>query len=176
MRWVRTAITGFCLSSLIGVLGCGGRSGILGETDCLDEGTCECRYSEDCPAGQQCVNGFCRLPQDGGALLEFGEPCQLDIECASGFCIPTAAGDGKVCTRMCTGTCPAEWSCKVRVGSPTVSLCTQQVDRLCAACSVDGHCNPAFGDYCLALGGMESCGRDCNYESCPEGYSCTTVS
>ena len=175
MRWLRTAITCFSLSSLVLAAGCGGRSGILGETDCLDEGTCECRGPEDCPPDQRCVNGFCRLPQDGGNLLEFGEPCSLDIECASGFCIAAAKGDGKVCTRLCTGTCPPDWSCKVRVGSPEVSLCTQHVDRLCGDCSVDGHCNPAFGDYCLDLGGVESCGRDCNYDPCPAGYSCLSV-
>ena len=177
MRWSRTVLVAFSFLpvTLLAAAGCGGRTGILGEEDCFEQGTCECRGPEDCSPGQRCVNGFCRLPQDGGALLGFGELCTQDIECLSGFCIPTAAGDAKVCTRLCTGTCPTNWDCKVRVGDPDVSLCAQQVDRLCGDCSVDGHCNPAFGDYCLDLGGLESCGRDCNYEDCPDGYVCKSV-
>ena len=157
--------------------GCGARSNIIGDTDCLEDGTCECRDSTDCPVPNQCVNGFCRTPRDGGSFLQFGEPCDADVECASGFCIPTANGIGKVCTRFCTGTCPENWTCKVRVGSPDVSLCAQNaVDRTCSDCSVHGHCNPAFGDYCISLGGIESCGLDCNYQACPTGYVCTSIS
>lgn len=178
MRWPRTNLVSLTIlsASLVLAVGCGSRTGILGEKDCLEEGTCECRGPEDCPAGQKCVNGFCRQPQDGGALLGFGEICLFDDQCLSGYCIPAATGDVKVCTQTCTGECPQDWECKVRVGEPDVSLCAQAIDRLCADCSVDGHCNPAFGDYCLDLGGLESCGRDCNYLDCPEGYVCETVS
>ena len=155
--------------------GCGSRSDILAAEDCLAQGTCECRGPQDCAAGQHCVNGKCGVPTDGGALLAFGMSCSADDQCASGFCIPNAKGDGSVCTRMCTGHCPDTWECKVRVGDQDVSLCAQKVDKLCADCSVDGHCNPAFGDYCVELQGVQSCGRDCNYAGCPSGYSCQTL-
>ena len=177
MPWPRIALVPLFLlcASFLGLASCGSRSDILGESDCLADGLCECRNTADCPAGYQCVNGECRLPTDGGALLGFGEICQLDDQCASRFCIPAATGDVSVCTRLCTGTCPDGWACKVRVGDKDVSLCTQEVDRLCSDCSVDGHCNPAFGDYCIELGGLQSCSRDCNYEDCPTGYTCEEV-
>ena len=163
-------------SALVAALtGCGGRSDILGDQDCLALGTCECRSAADCPAGVHCVNGKCQLPSDGGTLLGFGQVCTSDLQCQSGFCIPSATGDQSVCTQLCTGTCPDGWDCKVRLGDPNVSLCAQHVDHLCNDCSVDGHCNPAFGDYCLDQGGLQSCGRDCTYAACPDGYTCSSV-
>ncbi len=177
MRWPQQALATYSIfpAALLVLASCGARSSILEDKDCLEEGTCACRNSEDCPAGQKCVNGFCRLPQDGGALLGFGAPCDFDMECLSGYCIPEGKGDSKVCTQQCTGPCPADWLCKVRVGETNIGLCTRPVDPLCSDCSVDGHCNPAFGDYCLQLGGLQSCGRDCNFADCPEGYSCENV-
>lgn len=157
-------------------VGCGSRSGWNQQSDCLTDGTCECRTREDCPAGQDCFNGRCRAALDPDTpLLGFGEPCELDDQCASGYCIPARDAKKWVCTQTCTGTCPQDWDCKVRPGQPPVSLCVQSSDWLCADCSVDQHCNAAFGDACLSLGGLESCGRDCHYAACPEGYECQSL-
>jgi hypothetical protein len=106
--------------------------------------------------------------------LGFGERCTADVECESARCIPASAGTYKICTRACQGDCPPGWDCKERVGDGEL-LCVQHLERLCAECSVDGHCHPAFGDYCLTLGGIQGCGRDCNYEACPLGYLCQSV-
>lgn len=177
MAWHRRSLLGLIVPSIfLASVGCGARTDILGEADCKTLGTCECMDNSDCTSDKQCINGFCRAPVDPDDLLGFGEVCQNDDECASGFCIPDATGEGKVCTRLCTGSCPPMWDCKVRVGEVDVSLCTQTVNRLCADCSVDGHCNPAFGDYCLTLeDGLQSCGLDCNYDPCPTGYTCETM-
>jgi hypothetical protein len=156
-----------------GLAACGGRSDVLGDQDCLALGTCECRTAADCPGGVHCINGRCQVPGDAGTLLGFGEVCTDDAQCESGYCINAASGAQRVCTQLCAGSCPAGWDCKVRVGDPDVSLCTQHVDRLCGDCSVDQHCNPAFGDYCLDLGGLRSCGLDCTYAACPTGYECS---
>lgn len=154
---------------------CGGRAPKPQSFDCLETGACECRNTADCPQGLQCVNGRClATPDSSVVLLGFGERCTQDSECESDRCIASSSGTYRICTRTCVGDCPPGWDCKRRI-QDSETLCVQHLERLCAECSVDGHCHPAFGDYCLTLGGIQGCGRDCNYGGCPESYICESV-
>ncbi len=159
------------------LVACGGRAPKPSNWDCLQTHTCECRGPEDCPEGVPCINGRCIAPPDAAVTgLGFGERCTADADCQSGQCIRSSSGTYRVCTRPCdaTETCPPGWDCKVRPENGE-ALCVQHLERLCAECSVDDHCHPAFGDYCLTLNGIQGCGRDCNYQDCPTGYVCQTV-
>ena len=157
---------------------CGSRTPFGDYRDCLNSGLCECQTTADCPTPTECINGRCGMQPDSGVtLLGFGERCTEDAECEFDRCIPNGHGTFNVCSRTCEGDCPPGWDCKVRPEgeAPTESLCVQHLNRLCAECSVDDHCHPAFGDYCLTLDGIQGCGMDCTWETCPDGYSCQNV-
>ena len=157
---------------------CGSRTPFGDYRDCLNSGLCECQTTADCPVPLECINSRCGMQPDSGVTLKgFGERCSEDAECESDRCIPNGHGTFNVCSRTCEGDCPPGWDCKVRPEgeAPSESLCVQHLNRLCAECSVDDHCHPAFGDYCLTLDGIQGCGMDCTWETCPDGYSCQTV-
>jgi hypothetical protein len=169
---LRTLLFGLALSAAA----CGSRGPVGSNQDCLATGACECRGPEDCPAGDHCIDGRCgRFPDAAIALLGFGERCHEDADCASGRCISSVSGLFKICTRPCAGDCPPGWDCKASPDSDVNFYCVEHLDRLCADCSVDDHCHPAFGDYCLTLGGVQGCGRDCSFDPCPAGYGCRAV-
>ncbi|MDF1562541.1 MAG: MopE-related protein [Deltaproteobacteria bacterium] len=172
--------SGLLLLLALGLGAAGCRLGYLEDppVDCRNTEACECTEDRECPQPLSCVNGFCsRYPP--GAVLEFGEFCFEDLECVSGYCIDHSSGQRRICSRECDPAhpCPEGWDCKRRPGDPEVDLCVEHLDRLCAECSVDDHCNPAFGDLCLELEGVRGCALDCTLGgACPEGFLCTEVS
>jgi hypothetical protein len=144
---------------------------------------CPCVFVSDCASGFDCVDRVCTLHQvpeagpDVQSLKKFGELCANNEECESGYCLPDL--QGSFCTKSCTSNCPTGWACRLlpdpRGGDP-LGLCAVDRERLCQPCLDHASCNPSGGDKCLGLGGDKACGRDCTFESCPQGYKCDTLS
>jgi hypothetical protein len=162
---------------LIGVL----MLAACGRTAPLFEGGGPCIFTSDCPAGRVCLDGVCVAlgGADGGEdapppLKGFGEPCAAGPECQSGYCLPGPSGS--FCTLRCASACPVGYDCKL-VPDPnqtgvSLGLCAVAEALLCQPCGGDTDCGASGGDKCLPLPGGSSCGRDCTYVACPDGYVC----
>src|SRR5512147_471468 len=87
---------------------CGGRNDGNQLSDCLEQGTCECRRQSDCTAGEHCRDGRCVVIQVDAAvpLLGFGQACAEDAQCESGHCLPPGPGNGGLCTVECAADEP----------------------------------------------------------------------
>lgn len=175
----RLALTAGLLASAALVSGCGRSEGTLP----CDYVGCPCVFADDCADGYDCIDRVCTLRAEPDAgpdaqdLKGFGELCEANEECISGYCIPDL--QGSFCTRPCSPECPAGWACRLvpdpQGGDEPVGLCTIDRQRLCQSCLDDSSCNPSGGDRCLSVEGQMACGRDCTFEDCPLGYSCSTV-
>ncbi|HVX97140.1 MAG TPA: hypothetical protein VHK47_19645 [Polyangia bacterium] len=103
------------------------------------KGTCydACTQSNQCAAGQQCVNGSCGKKMKNAA-------CKTGAECASGFC-----ADGVCCNVACTGGCvscalPGRGGTCWPVDMNTVDPRGVCVDKGAASCGATGKCD-GFG-------------------------------
>ena len=160
--------------------GCGRSEGDL---PCTYVG-CPCVFENDCDEGYDCIDRVCTLRQepdagpDAADLKGFGELCLDNAECISGYCLPDL--QGSFCTRPCSPACPTGWACRLvpdpQGGPEALGLCAVDRERLCQPCLDDASCNPSGGDRCLSIEGQQACGRDCTFEGCPTGYTCSTVS
>lgn len=175
------------------------------DSDCKEEGTCECVRGSDCPGAQVCVNGECKTlvvdtpdegedpgeappdegPDPGGTPVDveleieeggFLWPCEEDSQCNSEKCWPLPGQD--VCTVTCLESCPAPgWDCRgITEGSGVIFYCIPEIDRLCEACVGDDTC-PGASNLCVETGGVDSCLTACvgDDNACPEGYACQDV-
>ncbi len=88
----------------------------------------------------------------GGCALAggFNCPCASNGDCDSGYCVD---GDqGKVCTKTCTDTCPADWLCKQTDGGMDAAwICVPAYPTLCMPCTQHAECqsNGTTGNYCV---------------------------
>ncbi|MEO1273738.1 MAG: putative metal-binding motif-containing protein, partial [Myxococcota bacterium] len=95
-------------------------------------------------------------------------------------CIEAAGSTGRrVCTDFCSpegDTCPEDFTCAAvsNSGADLVFLCFPQTEILCLACESDSDCG-GLSDMCLELLDGSFCGRSCELQACPEGYTCTEV-
>jgi hypothetical protein len=112
----------------------------------------------------------------------FGCPCSADDDCLEGYCVWD--GDARVCTRSCTDTCPAGWTCAAFQLPDPVFVCVSLSPTLCRPCADAADCAGAWGAAapCLDFGPQEGsfCGGACEgtTELCPVGTTCgdaTTV-
>ncbi|MBI5480514.1 MAG: hypothetical protein HY906_16775, partial [Deltaproteobacteria bacterium] len=187
-RWQGVGTAALALAAVLVAgagAGCGGRNDTNTLTDCLEQGTCECRGQADCPEGMHCLDGKCfRFQEDAAVpLLGFGMACAEDAQCESGHCLPPGPGNGGLCTVTCAADvpCPLSWDCKAAgpgaagdAGVGALWLCVPPIDRLCQYCKDDSDCN-AIGDLCLMVGNAQACGRDCSLTACPDRYECVDV-
>ncbi|MCB9519837.1 MAG: hypothetical protein H6699_03050, partial [Myxococcales bacterium] len=116
---------------------------------------------------------------DGDAACDtIGCPCADDEDCASGFCVDGGAGVGRICSELCSGSCPLpDYDCVVLInsGGDAVQLCVPSAASYCEPCVTDRNCG-RLGDLCLALDDGQHCAPDCsNISSCPPGGSCVAV-
>jgi hypothetical protein len=121
-----------------------------------------CTVAAQCPTGQACSNGLCRLP--------LGAACDSASECATGFC-----AQGVCCSTACTATC---MSCAL-VG--TAGTCTpvpagndplnQCVNQSPATCGTDGACNGA-GACRLYASGTTCAGMTCTGSTFTPARTC----
>ncbi len=86
-----------------------------------------------------------------GCLLAGGFqcPCTTNSDCDSGYCID---GDqGKICTKTCQDTCPADYLCKQTNGTDAAWICVPAYPTLCMPCSQHTECqsNGTTGNYCV---------------------------
>lgn len=68
-----------------------------------------CSADGQCFAGEQCVEGRCRVaPPDGGGT---GAACRAPLDCLTGACLHTPSGN--FCTQLCADdcTCPEGFAC-----------------------------------------------------------------
>ncbi len=86
----------------------------VNDYDCLLDGGCVCVKKEQCQAGFDCVDGFCKQLPDAGNPDDVGKPCVDDSTCGSKLCLPRGPGNGGVCSVECNadgGTfCPLGWT------------------------------------------------------------------
>ncbi|MCA2981255.1 MAG: hypothetical protein INH37_23520, partial [Myxococcaceae bacterium] len=131
----------------------------------------------DCPAGRDCIGGFCRALPDAGLPGSLGWPCAIDADCRFGPCLARGPGNGRVCSAACGLDggfgCERGWECKQSL-TPAGFICVPPYKALCNPCAKDEDCNAA-GDRCLDLGGERVCGQDCSTAPCRPGYSCRAV-
>ena len=106
----------------------------------------------------------------------FGERCDQNLECESTYCLDNAQGD--FCTKLCDEGCPDGWVCQ-EVDNPhgegRVSLCAMAKQQICMPCTSNAVCGVGNANWCMAMENGSYCAMDCNYQSCPDGYACETV-
>jgi len=147
------------------------------EPDCLLDGKCECKTQEQCQAGFDCVDGFCRQRPDLNPG-DLGWPCAQDSECNFRVCLPKGPGNGGVCSQSCNTAdaglfCPRGYECRQALDRPGF-VCTPPLRSLCLSCASDLDCNAA-GDRCVGLSSGSHCLEDCALRACPEGYECRAL-
>ncbi len=123
---------------------------------------------------------------DGGGGVDSGPPCEgcllapcsQNEDCDSGWCTEGPNGQN-VCTKQCTESCPAGFSCKPMSGggADTVYLCVYDHIPYCRPCDTDADCaNPLYtgaDNHCVSRGpGLGSfCVTACPAGTCPEAGS-----
>ena len=113
---------------------------------------------------------------------ELGAPCEDNDDCFSGYCITGPEGD--ICTKTCESDCPNGWACKsVSTGGDVTYICVPDFLNLCRPCHTTADCTSTglgpidSDDVCLDFGTEgKFCGGDCAQKTCPDAYSCETVS
>ena len=107
---------------------------------------------------------------------QFGERCEQNLECESTFCLNNVQGD--FCTKLCDEGCPDGWVCQ-EVDNPhgegRVSLCAMSKQQICMPCTSNAACGVGNANWCMTLESGSFCAMDCTYQSCPDGYSCESV-
>ena len=109
----------------------------------------------------------------GPTLLPLGQTCTADKDCDSKVCL-TVTGSPKVCSKACTGDCPAGMRCglDIATGSTTVPQCLPLPNDLCKPCEADSDC---AGKACVPLAETKEslCGVACGTGgTCPTGFVC----
>ena len=110
-----------------------------------------------------------------------GWPCQGNDDCLSSYCVQ--GPEGRWCSRTCTESCPAGWSClPIGGGIDVAFICVYGHTPYCAACDAHADCvdpmNPTAGHRCLELAPGEGtfCATVCNGDyDCPSGATCETI-
>jgi len=106
-----------------------------------------------------------------------GDPCDVGDECRSGWCIDNTEDGTKICTDFCAAnTCPDGYVCApvANSGSDRVFLCFPETQFLCDPCAEDAECG-GRSDRCVSYASGTFCGRNCEQESCPDGYDCVDI-
>ena len=117
-------------------------------------------------------------PEDTGPpKLPLGATCTADAECTDNNCLKVDASKS-VCTRTCSGVCPAGFRCQLapQTGSTSIHYCMPLPGDLCRTCKSDGEC---LGGLCLTMEGTgeKLCGLFCDAAAggaavCPVGFDC----
>ncbi|MBM4342920.1 MAG: putative metal-binding motif-containing protein [Deltaproteobacteria bacterium] len=110
---------------------------------------------------------------DAATLLPLGHTCTADAQCESKECV-TVTGSPNVCSKPCTGDCPAGMRCGLDIAtkSITVPYCLPLPDDLCKPCEVDDDCKAKT---CVPLTETKEslCGVACAAGGvCPIGFVC----
>ena len=164
------------------------------ETDVDCGGTCA-----KCAAGQGCqVPGDCSTGQCDGATCQalkgLGEACEETDECEAAYQCLTA-GDQKVCSQLCTDSCPGDFACFRRVcvsssycddpdgdGFGVGPGCTGTVCDQCdsrATCVDQGNfnfacvCNEGYTGDGISCQDFDECAS--GVDDCAERASCTNT-
>ncbi len=109
----------------------------------------------------------------GPALLAAGHTCTADDQCETAICL-TVTGSPKICSKACTGECPAGLRCglDLATGSTSVPYCLPLPSDLCKPCELDTDCS---GGACVPLSASKEslCGVTCGPGgTCPTGFVC----
>jgi len=110
-----------------------------------------------------------------------GWPCQGNEDCLSGYCVQ--GPDGRWCSKTCSESCPAGWSCLPIGGGVDVAfICVYGHTPYCAPCDANSDCvdpmDPTAGHRCVELAPGEGsfCATVCKGDhDCPGGASCEAV-
>ncbi|MSQ83335.1 MAG: hypothetical protein EXR77_10690 [Myxococcales bacterium] len=105
--------------------------------------------------------------------LPLGQTCTSDAHCESKECV-TVTGSPNVCSKPCTGDCPAGMRCGLDIAtkSITVPYCLPLPDDLCKPCVNDNDCKAKT---CVPLTDTKEslCGVACGSGgTCPVGFVC----
>jgi hypothetical protein len=108
--------------------------------------------------------------------LPLAAKCTEAEMCQSGLCLPVAEGV-KVCTELCTGSCPPGMRCGIapQTGSTTAHYCLPLPAALCKPCKDDADCaggacveHPTTGESLCTV----ACGASAASPDCPAGFVC----
>ncbi|MSQ82643.1 MAG: DUF4215 domain-containing protein [Myxococcales bacterium] len=123
-------------------------------------------------AGTGTAAWVCKTPGTAGCA------CENNGECDSGQCVDTP-NYGKLCSAICTDSCPSGWQCVAQGTTDIVYLCLPQWPVLCNPCDADTDCSSAgVGKaLCVDRGTLgHFCGAACEKDAdCPANYTCDTV-
>ena len=161
-----------------------------------------CASDDECPLGERCDDSTCVAgegdagtqdtgaaadvsgqdtadPMDTGEQPGVGAPCDDAEDCPSGYCIEAAGSARRICTDFCDpsdDTCPDGFTCAAvgNSGADVTFLCFPETELLCQPCEADSDCG-GLSDLCLDLEDGSFCGRDCQLQACPDGYTCAEV-